>query len=268
MTKLKLEGYYAHLLPRLNIPKEAEIGFLFVQAEEKKHMPETGPGTNTIWLGKVKEIMLCGYAIFFLPMLELYDENHSAEISLSAPNLEHISELLSMKDKSIRLGKTNEVMLYNYAVDIFHKLVLEEKMKKVYLNMSGDGGLTDEMLQAKDNSVWLGDIERLVLFRYCVNALPKLRLKDSMEEIELSATEVSNVYEILKTSDNSIKLWRVKKLVLRGYAINVLPKLVLHEEDGIEELFISKVDMVCCFDGVFSPDIDFCFWKIKRLKIE
>ncbi|OIR57060.1 MAG: uncharacterized protein A8A55_2186 [Amphiamblys sp. WSBS2006] len=268
MTELCLEGYYVQLLPKLHLQEEAEIGLLSLKAEERECLPETGPGTNTIWLGKVKKIMLCDYAVLFLPRLRLYDENHSAEISLSAPEKEHVSELLSMQDSSIKLGKTNEVMLDGYAVDIFHKLVLEKEMRKVYLNMNLEGGLVDEMLQAKNNSVWLGNMEKLILSGYCVNALPRLRLEDVMEEIELSATEVSNVYEIIKTKDNSIKLWRVKKLVLQGFAINALPKLVLHEEDGIEELVISKVDMVCCFDGVFSPDIDFCFWKIKRLKIE
>ncbi|OIR57059.1 MAG: uncharacterized protein A8A55_2189, partial [Amphiamblys sp. WSBS2006] len=68
--------------------------------------------------------------------------------------------------------------------------------------------------------------------------------------------------------ENSIKLGKVRKLVLQGFAINALPKLVLHGEDDIEELVISNVGRRCCFDGVFSFDIDFRSWKLKRLKIE
>ncbi|OIR57057.1 MAG: uncharacterized protein A8A55_2188 [Amphiamblys sp. WSBS2006] len=268
MTELKLEGYYVQLLPKLHLQEKAKIGLLSLKAEERECLPETGPGTSTIWLGKVKKIMLCDYAVLFLPMLRLYDESHSAEICLNAPEKEHVSTITPMQDNSIKLGKTNEVMLDGYAVDIFHKLVLEKEMKRIYLNTDVNGEVVKEMRRAKNNSVWLGNMEKLILSGHCVNALPRLRLDDVMEEIELSATEKSNVYEIIKAKENSIKLGKVRKLVLQGFAINALPKLVLHGEDDIEELVISNVGRRCCFEPVFSFDIDFRSWKLKKLKIE
>ncbi|OIR55581.1 MAG: uncharacterized protein A8A55_3673, partial [Amphiamblys sp. WSBS2006] len=91
-------------------------------------------------------------------------------------------------------------------------------------------------------------VRKLELRDYAVNALPKLVLhkENLMGEFSLEAAKEEYVSEIIHADNNSIWFGKMKRLVLRGYAINVLPKLVLHKENIMEEfsLEVAKEEYV------------------------
>ncbi|OIR56230.1 MAG: uncharacterized protein A8A55_3024 [Amphiamblys sp. WSBS2006] len=82
----------------------------------------------------------------------------------------------------------------------------------------------------------------MVLEHSAVNILPKLMLHEDsvMEEFELDADKGEFVSEILRAKD-SVWLGRVKSLRLEQYAINILPKLKLHENNVMDTLEIVNV---------------------------
>ncbi|OIR55614.1 MAG: uncharacterized protein A8A55_3640, partial [Amphiamblys sp. WSBS2006] len=96
------------------------------------------------------------------------------------------------------------------------------------------------------SSIWLGKVKSLKLYGYAINLLPKLKLH---EDNVLGGLWLDNVLgglwldkefgecvsSILRAKDNSIWPWKVKSLKLEHHAINLLPKLWLHEDNVMEK---------------------------------
>ncbi|OIR56081.1 MAG: uncharacterized protein A8A55_3173, partial [Amphiamblys sp. WSBS2006] len=88
----------------------------------------------------------------------------------------------------------------------------------------------ENIVGISDNRIRLGKVEKLELWDYTINILPKLSLheENEMEVLRLNAYQIKHVSDIIKTKNNSIKLWKIKKLELKSFAVNILPKLSLH----------------------------------------
>ncbi|OIR55743.1 MAG: uncharacterized protein A8A55_3510, partial [Amphiamblys sp. WSBS2006] len=125
-----------------------------------------------------------------------------------------------------------------YAINILPKLVLhkENEMEEFELNAYEEEHVS-EIMSTRNNTIWLGKVKKIEIYNYAINVLPKLVLhkENEMERFELSAVWNDLVSEILSTRNNTIWLGKVKRLDLKDYAINILPKLVLHKENEIEE---------------------------------
>ncbi|OIR55621.1 MAG: uncharacterized protein A8A55_3633, partial [Amphiamblys sp. WSBS2006] len=112
-------------------------------------------------------------------------------------------------------------------------------------------------------------VRKLELRDYAVNALPKLVLhkENLMEEFSLSATKEEHVSEIIHADNNSICFGKVKRLVLRGYSINVLPKLVLHKENVMEEFRLDVWDKEYVSEIIHADNNSIWFGKVKKLEL-
>ncbi|OIR55641.1 MAG: uncharacterized protein A8A55_3613, partial [Amphiamblys sp. WSBS2006] len=97
------------------------------------------------------------------------------------------------------------------------------------------------IIHAENNSICIGEVKRLELFNYAINALPKLVLheENEMEGFHLSAEKEEYVSEVILAKNNTIWLGKVKNTKLLDFAVNVLPKLKLHEENEMEEFHLS-----------------------------
>ncbi|OIR56674.1 MAG: uncharacterized protein A8A55_2578, partial [Amphiamblys sp. WSBS2006] len=224
---------------------------------------------NSIKLGKVNKLDLKLLTINILPKLQLHEENEMEEFLLSADKKEHVSEIIHAENNSICIGKVKKLELELFAINILPKMKLHEENKMDRFSLSADKEeYVSEIIRVGNNTIWLGKVKSLELSGHSVNTLPKLRLHEEnvMEDLVLNAPELEHVSEITSAENNSINTRKLKNLELRGYAINVLPKL--QGEHEIEELVIANVGRRFCSDDVFSSDIDFCSWKIKMLKIE
>ncbi|OIR56141.1 MAG: uncharacterized protein A8A55_3113, partial [Amphiamblys sp. WSBS2006] len=171
-------------------------------------------------------------------------------------------------------------------------------------NIRNEENIT-ELFIAEDRSIYLGRIKKLVLKNYAVLALPKIELcgDNEIKGLYLSAEEMYYVSGITRAED-SIWVGRVRRLELRKYAINTLPKIRLHGDNEMDELRIVDVSKSMLWrreshsgivkktkkhiGSVFSlfrkrkagePEIlgetgtvvkddGCCSWKIKGMKIE
>ncbi|OIR56047.1 MAG: uncharacterized protein A8A55_3207, partial [Amphiamblys sp. WSBS2006] len=127
-----------------------------------------------------------------------------------------------------------------------------------------------EIMKTGTNNIDIGKVKRLVLVNYAINILPNLELEqdNEVEELVLFSSGNRNMEQIMSTETNNINIGIVKKLVLRKYAINILPKLKLARRKELEELNIADVDRECCSETTFSSGSGFFSWKIRKLKIE
>ncbi|OIR55577.1 MAG: uncharacterized protein A8A55_3677, partial [Amphiamblys sp. WSBS2006] len=57
-----------------------------------------------------------------------------------------------------------------------------------------------------------------------------------------------NITRILKEENNSIWVGKVKSLSLKGYAIEIFPKLRIHQENVMEELVV----LPDCLENIFG----------------
>ncbi|OIR57333.1 MAG: uncharacterized protein A8A55_1908 [Amphiamblys sp. WSBS2006] len=270
VKRLELTGYSVNTLPKLLLHEENKMEKFLLGAEKEEHVSKAiRADKNSIKLGKVKKLELSLFGINILPKLALHEENEMGEFLLNTRKKEHVSEIISADNSSIWLRKVKKLELCGYAINILPKLAIHEDGEiEEFCLFTRIEEYVSEVMCEENNSIWLGKVKRLELSGYSVNILLKLRLheENEMEELVLNAPNTGNVSEIEKTENNSINTRKLKNLKLWSHAINALPKL--RGGNVIEELVIADVDMICCSKSVFSSDIDFCFWEIKKLKIE
>ncbi|OIR55872.1 MAG: uncharacterized protein A8A55_3382, partial [Amphiamblys sp. WSBS2006] len=89
--------------------------------------------------------------------------------------------------------------------------------------------------------IWVGKVKRLELKDYTVQILPKLRFHKENEAkvFVLDAYYTKYITEMLKMEKESIWIGKVKRLKLKAYAVEILPKLKLHRENEMEELVLK-----------------------------
>ncbi|OIR56568.1 MAG: uncharacterized protein A8A55_2684 [Amphiamblys sp. WSBS2006] len=213
---------------------------LFLKTTNREHIEEFLEEENTsIWIGKVKTLRLAGYALGILPKLKLHEENVFEELILCAHNDRNIAEILKKRNNSILVGKVKRLELTGYEIEILSKLRFHEEnvMEKLML-CTASPVVIPGILKAKNNSIWVGKVKKLITQHYGAEIIPKLRIHEEnvMEELDLYADANGNIADILKEENNSVWVGRIKKMTLTKCAIRVLPKFRMHEENVLEEL--------------------------------
>ncbi|OIR56673.1 MAG: uncharacterized protein A8A55_2577 [Amphiamblys sp. WSBS2006] len=224
---------------------------------EKRSVPERGyTESNTIWLGKVRNMELRKHAINILQKLRLHPENCFEKLSLSAWRAESISELTTAENSSIWLGKVRKLELESFAANLLPKLKLHKDnvMESLCLRVLEAEHVSG--IRCTKN-IWLGRVRRLELGSYATSLLPKLVLhKENVPgERSLGAEEKEYLSEIKLSESNSINLLHMKKHELDSFVANTLPNLMLHEGSGMDGVSMSVLEMECGELGVPSESL-------------
>ncbi|OIR57088.1 MAG: uncharacterized protein A8A55_2157 [Amphiamblys sp. WSBS2006] len=226
-----------------------------------------GDENQRVWAGKAKNLQLRGYAVNLLPYLV---ENQMQEIYLSAGGSCHVSRILEAEDRSIWVGNVKKLDLVGSAVEILPKLQLHEEVEMEELSLStGGSDQISKILEAEDNSVWVGKVKILRLEGDTIEILPKLKLHEEnvMEELHLHAYSSGHVNRILEAEDRSIWVGKVKRLSLKSYTIEILPKLQLHEEVEMEELHLRAYSSGHANRILEAEDRSIWVGKVKTLRL-
>ncbi|OIR55925.1 MAG: uncharacterized protein A8A55_3329, partial [Amphiamblys sp. WSBS2006] len=200
---------------------------------------------NNIWVGRVKNLVLAGYAVEILSKLRFHEEDGVEGLLLSADDSGQINKILETEDNSLWVGKVKELYLRGYTVEILPKLRFHEENVIEGLLLSADKHFQiNKILETEDNSVWVGMVKKIDLCDHSVEILPKLRFYEEIEieELLLSVEKPGQINKILETEDNSLWMGKVKEVYLRGYTVEILPKLRFHKENVIEGLLLSADD--------------------------
>ncbi|OIR58114.1 MAG: uncharacterized protein A8A55_1100 [Amphiamblys sp. WSBS2006] len=183
------------------------VSSLELNAREEKSIRElVTRGLGSISTGEKKELALTDYAVGMFPILKLQE---TETLKFAASKMEHIKELLKYQDDSFDIGGYDNT--WNYTPQKFP--------------------------------------ERTILWGYAVTIFPLLKVTD-ITELELDAPEKEHIEELLKRKPGSIRIGVLnpeddadQELKLSGYAIKILPILILEEMSGLE-LSASKEDHV------------------------
>ncbi|OIR56613.1 MAG: uncharacterized protein A8A55_2639 [Amphiamblys sp. WSBS2006] len=272
VKSLTLKDHTANLLPKLWLHDDNVMEELWLDVGvESLGWGILFTGDRSIWLGKVKNLRLEKHAVNLLPKLKLHEDNVVEVLRLSAWERLYVSEMIFTGDRSIWLGKVKNLRLEKHAIDLLPKLKLHDDNVMEVLRLSAwERTYVSSILAAKDNSIWLGKVKNLRLEKHAVNILSKLKLdKDNvMGNLSLDVELGEDVSYILAAEDRSIWVGRVKSLKLERYAINLLPKLWLHDDNVMEWLYLSEwleryISYILCI-----KDSSIRLGKVKSLKLE
>ncbi|OIR56019.1 MAG: uncharacterized protein A8A55_3233, partial [Amphiamblys sp. WSBS2006] len=272
VKRLELLNYSINILPKLKLHEEGDVEVLYLGADETEHLSEIlRVADNSILVGKVKRLELFNYAISILPKLKLHKENEMEELHLSSDKEEYVSEAILGENNSIQLGKVRKLELKLFAINVLPKLKLHEKNEMEELHLSAEKKeYVSEVICAENNSIWLGKVNNLELELFAINILPKLKLHGAnvMEEFSLSADKEEYVSEAIRAKNSTIWLGKMKKLDLELFAINILPKLVLHEENEMEEFCLSAEKKEYVSEIIRAENNSICLGKVNNLDLE
>ncbi|OIR56879.1 MAG: uncharacterized protein A8A55_2367, partial [Amphiamblys sp. WSBS2006] len=273
MKRLELYGYTVGILPKLKIHEDNVIEELWLNAYDPINITEIlKTENNSIWVGKVKRLVLDGYAVYMLPKLRFHKEHVMDELELNAYEDDCITGIPRMENKSIWAGKVKKLELKGYAVRILPQLrIHEENMVEEFVLATNRTENLAEILEPGNKNIlaWIAKVHRLSLKKNAIQLLPKLRIHEEnvMEVLELDADRPEDVAEILKEENNSIWVGKVKRLQLIGYVVGILPKLRMHEEN-VMELLVFYADKTEHIPEILKTENN-SIWvgKVKRLEI-
>ncbi|OIR56111.1 MAG: uncharacterized protein A8A55_3143, partial [Amphiamblys sp. WSBS2006] len=272
VRKLRLERHAINLLPKLKLHEDNVLEEEFsLDAELREHVSSIlAAKDSSIWLGKVRKLKLNHLAVYLLPKMRLHEDNVMEEFWPVTWFGGSVSEKLHAKD-SIWLGKVKNMKLEQHAINILPLLKLHEDNEMEELKLDADAEkYICSILRAKDNSIWLGKMKNIRLERLAIKILPKLRLHEDnvMEWLYLDTESGGDVSGILGAGNRSIWLGKVKSLRLYGYAASTLPKLKLHEDNVMEELYLYAWYREYVSEILVKKDSSIWLGKVKSLRLD
>ncbi|OIR57720.1 MAG: uncharacterized protein A8A55_1507, partial [Amphiamblys sp. WSBS2006] len=128
----------------------------------------------------------------------------------------------------------------------------------------------ENIARIPNNSIKLGKVKNLKLESYAIHILLKLKLheENEMEEFSLNAEKKEYVSEVIRAENNTIWLGKVKNLRLKSFAIRILPKLVLHEENEMEVFHLSAGEKEYVSEVIRVENNSIWLGKVKKLELE
>ncbi|OIR57586.1 MAG: uncharacterized protein A8A55_1647 [Amphiamblys sp. WSBS2006] len=271
VRRLELRGYAIQILPKLGIHGESVMEGLILSAYFPEDITEIlKERNNSIWVGRVKLLILGNYATQIFPKLRIHEDNVMEVLRLYVEHPEQLTGIFGLENNSICIGKMKRLELRKITQKILPKLRFHEEnvMEELELDAYSPKHLT-KVLKMNNNTILAGKVKKLNLRSYAIGILPKLRIheKNVMDELELNADSSKQITEILKTENNSIWIGKVKNLKLRKHALKILSKLKFHEENVMKELVLCADNTRYITEILKMDNNSLWIGKVKNLKL-
>ncbi|OIR57591.1 MAG: uncharacterized protein A8A55_1652 [Amphiamblys sp. WSBS2006] len=231
--------------------------------------------SNTTWIGRVKKMTLFEHTMQILTSIGMYEENMIEELVLDAYKTEHITEILKTGNKNILawIEKVKKLELRGYAIQILPKLRIhkENVIKELVLCARKAEHIT-EILKTENKStlVWIEKMKKLELCGHAIQLLSRLRIpeENKMKELVLNAYNPEHIIEILELENKTIWIGKIRKLRLFYYAIQILPKLGIHGENVMEELYLNACFPEYIYGILEEKDKSIWIGRVWRINLE
>ncbi|OIR57216.1 MAG: uncharacterized protein A8A55_2029 [Amphiamblys sp. WSBS2006] len=250
---MSLGNYAVSVLPKLRMHKDCEVERLELYADEKEHIAEILSQDPKICVGRVKNMEFWDHAVFvFLKIKKVGEDPESLLLSIDGDELRRkIHKELKEENTVICIEKTEKLILKKHAVNILPALKTKGEMDMFVLDVKNEDQIS-EVLAEEYKGISFGGIKDFILLGSAVNLLPKIRIKEDceVEKYSLVAEDERQVSNVLEKEDRSISAGRVKKMQLLFYAVCVITKLRIHEDNTMEKIILSADEL--CFSGILE----------------
>ncbi|OIR57215.1 MAG: uncharacterized protein A8A55_2027 [Amphiamblys sp. WSBS2006] len=225
-----------NILPKLRIHEDSEVELLDLHTDKKEHIAEILSQEQLFFVGRVKKVILGGYAVSVLTKLGIHEDNDVEFLWLHSTEKERVAEILA-QDQLLCVGRAKKMEFRDYAVFVFLKIKeVGEGPEGLVLSIGGDElwRKIHEELKKKNTAICIEEVENLFLEKYAVNILPALKTKREIGIFVLGASNEDQISEILSEEYKGISFGGIKKFLLFGSPVNLLPKMRIGEDCEVE----------------------------------
>ncbi|OIR56065.1 MAG: uncharacterized protein A8A55_3189, partial [Amphiamblys sp. WSBS2006] len=175
--------------------------------------------------------------INILPKLRIHGDCEIESLRLSASEKEHVAEVLA-QENPFCVGRVKKMWLREYAVGVITKMSLKDsEIESLVLYASEEAHVAAVLAQKKPFCV--GGVKKMWLLGYAASVITKMSLKDcEIEYLRLDATRRKHVAEVL-AQEKPFCVGRVKKMWLYEYAVGVITKMSIHEDNTMESFVLG-----------------------------
>ncbi|OIR55970.1 MAG: uncharacterized protein A8A55_3284, partial [Amphiamblys sp. WSBS2006] len=231
-----IDTWLINILPKLRIKKDCEVGDLTLNASREEHVAGILKQEKPFCVGRVKSMWLWGYAAGVITKMSLEDCEFEF-LYLHANKEEHAAAVLE-HDKAICVGRVKVMVLCEYAVGFVTKMSPEDCVAELLRLTASEEAHVAAVLGHK-RKFCVGRVKRMELEDYAVSVLTKMSLEDcEFEKLRLIAEREEYVSVVLE-HDKTICVGRVKKMFLCEYAVSILTKMIIHEDNTMESLNVA-----------------------------
>ncbi|OIR56225.1 MAG: uncharacterized protein A8A55_3029, partial [Amphiamblys sp. WSBS2006] len=231
--EITLEDYAVNILPKLEVHKDCVIKILILNASEKEHVATIIAQDQPFCVGIVKEMKFEEYAVFVLLKMKMIGE---LVLSINGDETwRNIHGELKKENTVICVEEVERLTLAEHAVNILPALKIKREMGIFALYADTEDHIS-EVLAEEYKGISFGRIKGFVLYGSAVNLLPKMRIGEDceVEQYGLGAPKERQISKVLGKEDRSIAVGRVKNMELVDYAVCVITKLRIHEDNTME----------------------------------
>ncbi|OIR57745.1 MAG: uncharacterized protein A8A55_1486 [Amphiamblys sp. WSBS2006] len=227
-----------NILSKLRINEDCEIKEISLDTNKKEHVAEILAQDQTVFVLRVKTIDLEGYAVSILPKLIIHKDSMVERLSLYGSEKEHVAAVLE-QGQVFWVGRVKKVELRDYAVSTLLKLGIHKGCEVGWLWLDADEKEHVAEIHKQDRTICVGRVKNMDLKDYAVSVVVKMKIhKDcKVELLRMAASKEEHVAEILE-HDQGFCVGRVKRMRLRGYAVSVITKLRIHEDNTMDEFVL------------------------------
>ncbi|OIR56147.1 MAG: uncharacterized protein A8A55_3107 [Amphiamblys sp. WSBS2006] len=235
VKNMNLEDYAVGVITKMSL-KDCGIERLNLTAREEAHVAAVLAQKKPFCVGRVEMMWFDQYAVCVITKMSLKDCEIES-LRLYATRREHVAEV-PKQEKPFCLGRVKMMWLCEYAVGVITKMSLKDcEIGTLWLDATRRENVAAVLAQEKPLCV--GRVKSMLLEEYAVGVITKMSLKDcEFEYLSLYASEEAHVAAVL-AQENPFCVGRVKNMWLREYAVGVLTKMTIHEDNTMEEFDLA-----------------------------
>ncbi|OIR56087.1 MAG: uncharacterized protein A8A55_3167, partial [Amphiamblys sp. WSBS2006] len=235
---INLKEYAVGILPKIRIRESFIVERLSLYASREEHVAAVVEQTNPFCVGRVRGMGFNGYAVRILPKLRIHKDFAVERLWVDASRNEHVAAVLK-QDQVFFDGGLRSIWLKDYGVSILPELSHED-CEVEYLRLHAKEKEHVAAVLEQEKTFRVGRLKRVEFREYAVSILSKLIIHEDceVEELKLHALEEEQVSAVL-AQEKTISVGRVKRMELRQYAVSILPKLIIHEDNTMESFNVT-----------------------------
>ncbi|OIR56329.1 MAG: uncharacterized protein A8A55_2925 [Amphiamblys sp. WSBS2006] len=225
-----------NILPKLGINEDSEVKDLRLSADKEAHVAAVLEHEKPFCVGRVKRMWLKGYAVGVLAKLRVHKDCEVESLDLVASEKTHVTAVLE-QEKPFCVGRVKNMRLWDYAVCVVTKTGHED-CEVEYLRMFANKEAHVAGILKQEKHFCVGRVKEMWLEEYAVGVITKMSLKDcGVEDLRLYASEEPHVAAVL-AQENPLSVGGVKRVNIWGYAVSVITKMTIHEDNTMESFVL------------------------------
>ncbi|OIR57217.1 MAG: uncharacterized protein A8A55_2031, partial [Amphiamblys sp. WSBS2006] len=265
VKNITLEEYAVGVLPKLRVHENSKVELLWLVASEKEHVDIILSQEQMFFIGRVKNITLEEYAVSILTKMRIYEDCDVEVLVLNATEKEHVDAILS-QNQSFCVGRVKNMRVRDYAACILPKQRIHKDCEVGFLRLATNKEEHIAEILSQDQPFCVGRVKEMEFCDYAVFVfLQTKKTRESLESLMLSISGDElwrKIHEELGKESITICIEKIKKLILKEYAVNVLPVLKTKREMDMFVLDANNEDQV---SEVLAEEYrGVCFDRIKE----